>query len=64
MGCGCYRAERKTLDDIRRMAGVEAQADQADYIIYAVEDKTYYGKVTCWEKDGRPGRPVELVCCN
>lgn len=64
MGCGCYKAERKAYSNIRRMAGTEARADKTDYIIYAVDGKTYYDKVTCWEKDGRPGRIIELVCGN
>jgi hypothetical protein len=65
MGCGCGKPggiKKSGAADVRRMAQIESVLDKTDYIVYEEDAKVHYGKLSCWAKDGRPGKPLELVC--
>jgi hypothetical protein len=65
MGCGCNKKIiNKSITDIKYMAVNESKLEKTDYIIYEIDGKKYYDRLTCWEKAGRLGRVIELIYYN
>lgn len=63
MGCNCgkYRKVNKDYEDAVKMASIESVKDKASYIIYELEGKIYYDKVSCWQKAGRAGVAKDII---